>query len=175
MARRQIHSEQELIGAGAMLSSSSVSNGTDVSAYVAGVCDSCDTYGWANCGLCPNCKWRSEKCMHKCTSCCAYAQGCTANYCICNGTKNVFEDMWKDCGSQHGTKTYYFQIRVPHGPDHASDSIIAMEFQRSIDDPQLIIHFNQEWTVQTIRQMTGCRHVNNGHHGGMLLEQTSTM
>jgi len=175
MARRAIDSQKELIGAGAILSSSSVSNGTDSSASMAGVCDSCDTYGWTTCGLCPNCKWRSEKCMHKCTSCCAYEQGCTASYCICNGEMNVFEDMWKDCGSQHGTKTYYFQIRVPHGPDHANDSFIAMEFQRSLDDPQLIIHFNQEWAVSTIRQMTGCRHVNNnGGGGGMLLEQTST-
>lgn len=177
MARRRMDSEREFIDNGAILSSSSVSNGTSASASVAGACESCDSYGWATCGLCPNCKWRSEKCMHKCTSCCAYAQGCPVDYCICNGKINVFEDMWKGCGSQRGTKTYYFQIRVPHGPDHANDSFIAMEFERSLDDPQLIIHFNQEWTIQTTRQMTGCRQQNNGGHhphaGGMLLEQTS--
>ncbi|CAK0837130.1 unnamed protein product [Prorocentrum cordatum] len=176
MARRRTDSERELFRVDATLSSSSVSNGTDASASVAGACDSCDTYGWAACGLCPNCKWRSEKCMHKCTSCCAYDQGCTADYCICNGKTNVFEDMWKSCGSQRGAKTYYFQIRVPHGPDHANDSFIAIEFQRSLDDPQLILHFNQEWTIQTIRQMTGCRQRDNGGHApmpGALLEQTS--
>merc|ERR1719382_597071 len=97
--------------------------------------------------------------MHKCTSCCAYTGGCTVDYCVCDGGKNVFEDMWKSCGSDGENKNYRFQVRAPPPNQHEDieDTFIAIEFQRSKANPHLILHLNQEWAVEFVRKHEGCR------------------
>jgi len=126
-----------------------------------GLCDKCETYAKFACKVCPNCKWRGGRCMHKCTHCCAYKEGCTVDYCICDGKKNVFEDMWKKCAGKKAKtdKTYHFQVRVPQDSDRSHDKVIAMEFQRREIDPILTLHFDQEWTIEMEHEMTGCRYV----------------